>query len=35
VVFAASGNLLVPMVAHALYDFLVLLYLLKLQRPTY
>lgn len=28
-----TGNLLAPIVAHALYDFLALLYMLKLQRP--
>lgn len=29
----ASGNLLVPIVAHALYDFLALLWLIRIQRP--
>ena len=28
-----SGNLLVPIVAHATYDFLALIYLVKLRRP--
>jgi membrane protease YdiL (CAAX protease family) len=28
-----TGNLLTPMIAHALYDFAALLYLLRLYRP--
>ena len=29
-----SGNLLVPIVTHALYDFLALLWLVRVQRPA-
>jgi membrane protease YdiL (CAAX protease family) len=32
VVWLASDNLLVVVIAHALYDFLVLVYLLRIQR---
>jgi membrane protease YdiL (CAAX protease family) len=32
VVFYGSGNLLVPVVAHAVYDFAALMYLVKSQR---
>lgn len=31
VLFAASGNLLIPIAAHAVYDFLALVYLVKLR----
>lgn len=32
-IWLISGNLLVPIVAHAAYDFLVLVYLVKLRKP--
>ncbi len=32
VIFTATGNLLVPIVTHALYDFVALLYFLRLHR---
>ncbi len=32
-VFYATGNLLIPIVAHAVYDFIVLVYLAHVRRP--
>lgn len=34
-IWIATGNLLVPIVAHAFYDFVVLVYLTKIRKPKY